>query len=74
MHPYIFIITAALMPLTVKPHEIANSIWNNDKTASASCSNNSSIPVCQITVKEESIDVSQVTLRNIRRIGIAELE
>ena len=48
-------------------------LWNDEKSASASCSKDD-IPICQIIIAAERVDVSQVTFVNLGKLGIVKLK
>ena len=57
-----------IFPIGVTAQERGGEIWNDEKSASASCSGNG-VPRCQVIVNGSSIDVSQVTYTNLGKLG-----
>ncbi len=62
-----------ILSLGIKAQESEFVIWNDDKSASASCSEEE-LPTCRVIINGTSVDVSQVTYANLGKLGIANLD
>ena len=67
-----FFAVLTIFSLAIGAQESSIVIWNSDKSASAFCSSDD-MPVCHISINETNIDVSQVTITNIGKLGIAKI-
>lgn len=52
--------------------EIEACVWNNDQTAVAVCGNNTSTK-CYISDSENTVDVSNIQLSNIGKLGVSDM-